>query len=122
MVSGFDPGDDSYGLTVETQGNIRAIIALFFDQNNEPRWSLSVQKNELSSSTRMISATGPCPWCEDVPVTEVDGGTISLDFLNELQAGSGVEVVLHELGQAAWVRQEIGLIRLFGDTNTVPFY
>jgi hypothetical protein len=118
----YDPQESGYGITVDTQGDRRTAVVYFYDADNQPSWVISSQDNDLSISSKAIATTGPCPWCEFRPASVFDGGSLSLNFTNQLNAGSNINVYLQNPGIDQWRRQNVELSRLTAEPNHVPFH
>jgi len=117
----YDPEEPGYGVTIDTQDNVRGIVIYFYDNENQPRWVMILQDNNLSSTGMASSLTGPCPWCAFVPAVHADGGTMSLDFDSRLEARADFDVFVQSLDDSPWARHDVKLIRLSDDPNHVPF-
>jgi len=117
----YDPEEPGYGITIDTQGASRAIVIYFYDNNNLPRWVLINQDNTESSTGEAISLTGPCPWCAFSPAEVSEGGTMSLNFDDWLNARADFEVFLSKPENGIWKRENVNLSRLTAAPNHRPF-
>jgi hypothetical protein len=117
----YDPEEPGYGITINTQGATRAIVIYFYDNENQPRWVLITQDNIRNSTGEAISLTGPCPWCEFSPAVVSDGGSMSLNFSDWLNASADFEVFLSTPENGVWRRKDVKLSRLTAEPNHRPF-
>ena len=89
----FDPSEPGYGLSVDTLGDVRVVVAYFYDANNQPRWTIGQSANGQSDSVDMLSVNGFCPDCQFVQTTTAPGGTLTLSF-EEFERKTGLEMAV----------------------------
>jgi YVTN family beta-propeller protein len=116
----YDPEEPGYGVTIDSQGETRVIVVYFYDEQNQPRWVLIQQNNDLASTGKASSLTGPCPWCEFAPAVHSDGGSMSLDFSSLTTARADLKVFLKSQNNGLWQRDDVTLTRLTDEANQVP--
>jgi YVTN family beta-propeller protein len=116
----YDPEEPGYGVSIDSQGDTRVIVVYFYDGQNQPRWVLIQQDNDLSSTGKASSVTGPCPWCAFVPVVHSDGGSMTVDFSSLKKGRADIKVFLQSVSNGLWERQNVTLIRLTDKANQVP--
>jgi hypothetical protein len=82
---------------------------------------LITQDNIQASSGEALSLTGACPWCEFSPARVSDGGTMSLNFSDRLNASAEFEIFLSKPENGVWKRENVNLSRLTAEPNHRPF-
>jgi hypothetical protein len=118
----FDPLEPGYGLSIDTQGDTRVVLTYFYNQQNQPRWVMIQQENSLSSTGDAFSLTGPCPWCDFVPASLSDGGSMTLDFSSLEQASTDFKVYLGSEDNGLWERHGVTLKRFTEEASPVPVF
>ncbi|MEM7708202.1 MAG: hypothetical protein AAF358_21795 [Pseudomonadota bacterium] len=104
----FDPAEPGYGLTIDTLGDVRVVVAYFYDANNEPRWTIGQASNDLVGDTDMLSFTGFCPDCELVETRSEAGGSLTLSFAElERQTELTLSVAYPGLAGSSFEREAV---------------
>ncbi|MDJ0657320.1 MAG: hypothetical protein QNJ40_24375 [Xanthomonadales bacterium] len=89
----FDPAEPGYGLTIDTRGDVRVVVAYFYDANNQPRWTIGQSTNSQTGAVDMLSVNGFCPDCQFVPTSTAAGGALTLSF-EEFERKTGLEMAV----------------------------
>jgi hypothetical protein len=108
----YDPNETGWGVSIDTQGDTRVVIAYYYDENNLPKWSISQSNNELSSSQSTIYVTAACPSCEYTLPVNSENGEIDLviDSFNSIK----LDILQYdpETQDTYWQRSDVSFIRL----------
>ena len=107
-----DPNDNGWGISIDSQGNRRVVVAFFYDQQNQPRWSISQSSNDLISEQQSTSVSGACPWCVYFAPVSTINGTLSLRLNSLSQLNIDINQNNADTNETQWLRIESPLIKL----------
>jgi DNA-binding beta-propeller fold protein YncE len=100
----FDPDEPGWGLSVDSLGDTRVLVAYFYDAANQPRWALGQSDNEPNGVTAMNSFIGFCPDCELSTPLAGDGGQVEIGFEQLRSANLDLSVQYPGLSNSQWRR------------------
>jgi hypothetical protein len=103
----FDPTEPGWGLSVFTDGSVRAMLVYFYDAQGRPRWVLGQGSNVANETLAMRSFRGFCPDCTRVEPVLSDGGTLLLRFAGGRSLALDVDVFLGQAATAGWRRDGV---------------
>jgi YVTN family beta-propeller protein len=108
----YDPMDPGWGLSLYSEGGVRAAVVYFYDGEQQPRWVLGQAPADSGTRLPMSSFRGFCPACAAVPATTGDGGYIELTFDAARRATIVTDVFHAPQSPAHWRRGPVTIVPL----------
>jgi len=99
----FDPSDSGWGLSLESQGALTAIVVYFYDAAGQPRWVLGTAP-QSSGDAGLGSSRGFAPWQPAVAITTVPGGTAKVTRRFERRIDLVLDARVRGQANDPWVR------------------
>ncbi len=99
----YDAAEPGWGLSVDTQGTRRAVVAYFYDAQNQPRWALGSSAND-EQPIEFQAFTGFCPDCNWQEPQARDAGQVRLR-LSDDRAGFATMAIQYTTN-SGWQRND----------------
>jgi hypothetical protein len=104
--------ESGWGISVDTQGLTRVVVAFIYDEYNQPRWSISQSNNDLLSRQQSLSVGGACPWCEYTAPINNQNGDLELSIDSFRQLTLGISQTNGVSSQIQWFKENSVLVKL----------
>lgn len=100
----FTPEFPGFGLSIDSQGNRRYLVATVYNGLGEPVWAIGSAANTLDGTLPLDRWRGPCPYCEFFQITSERAGEATFRF-DGLRTGR-LDINVTSADSGVWVRED----------------
>lgn len=105
----YDPTDSGWGLSLESQGALTAVVVYFYDTAGQPRWVLGAAP-QSSGDAALGTSRGFAPWQPAIAITTVPSGTAKITRRFERRIDLALDARVRAQANDPWIR----------NTNVIP--